>query len=396
MKNTVLSTGLAFFLLAMVLASTTVSVAGETQGFASLGTYGVLGTPQIDGIPQVTINGTDFVVNGEPYIFRGVNIEFAGLNIHYFGSPLPTLSQSTFDLLKSWKVNILRISLHMEAANPQYGVWNEDFFTLLDQLYDYAETHQIYLMIVPIMSYKVGPKYGGSGHPDWLFENATGTGQYDSDGPCALLYEAIVNKDPQHWAVEEAIRQYYQRIATMSRDRNIVMGYDIYNEPQYRDIPGYSRESATIFYETLADYITAIDSSKLMAVENNFISTRKPNIPNLFSSPHTYITQNAGDTVSIIKNRVIGYNGIGSGNTWQVPVLSGEWWAPLVGDGNPAFTEATAITQTMNFCTAFEELGWSWTLIRHLAQIPNLHPLDSVEQVYFDYFANNQPIPTSA
>jgi len=338
---------------------------------------------------KVGISGTNFVVNGQPFIFRGCNIEFEGLNIHYYGLPLPTLTQSTFDLLKSWKVNLLRISMHMEATSIGYNVWQEAFWTNLQTLLDLAEANGIYLLITPIMDYNMAPKFGGSGMPNWIFATAS-----TQDQGWDVLYKAIVNKDPVYSQVEEAFRYYYQRIATMCKGRNIVMGFDIFNEPEYRNVAGYSRESATIFYEALAAYLTAIDNTKPIAVENNFISTRKPNIPNLFSSPHTYITANPGDSVSTIISRLVGYNGIGSSNTWQVPVISGEWWAPDIG---ATFTEAQSVAWTKDCVTAFAQLKWGSTVLRRGTQIsgsnPGLSTSAAIQQTYLDYFALNTSLP---
>jgi len=379
-------------LLAVTLLVATIASVARAQdpSFQSIQSSGAIEYPS-DGIPRVTVSGTNFIVNGQPFIFRGVNIEFPVLAAHYYGSPFPSLSDATFNLLKSWNVNIIRVWLNIEMASPSYGTWTSAFFTAVDTLIDLAEAHNIYILLSVSHSYNLALKYGGAGLPNWMFDSAS-SDQYASDGGWATLYKAVVTEDPALVQVTSAIREYYHRIATYSKDRNIVMGYDLFNEPEFRRTTGYDNSSATRFYEKLATWILEIDAAKPICVENNFMSTTKPDIPNLFSSPHTYITQNAGDSVTTIKNRLVGYNGIGSYNTWGVPVLSGEWWGPLIGDGNPSFSESTAVQQTINFCIALDQLGWSSTICRHEAQIPNLHPTDSVEDVYFDYFSENQQV----
>jgi len=384
-KNTVLSTGLAFFLLAMVLASTTVSVAGETQGFAMLGTSGAIHISSGGEIPEITINGTDFVANGERFIFRGVNVQFTGL--HHPESGCQTISNATFDLYESWNVNVLRVWLNMEMASPSYGSWNQAFFDNLQRVVDLAETHNIYLFISSLHCYNLGPAFGGTGFPNWMF-----SGVSSQDSGWDILYKSVVLEDAAYPQIRTAIRDYYHRVVAIVKDRNIVMGYDIFNEPAYRSVPGYSKISASYFYEALSAYITEVDSFKPQAVEGNFIDDNyKPNIPNLFEAPHGY----AGHTYSYSLSQMKGYfqNSVywAHGSRWNVPMLNMEWFLGTQSEASNYGLTATDIANWYDtYLTAMEELGIGWAVLRCEASPSQLHWCGAtVKNVLLDHFALN-------
>lgn len=368
-------------------------------------------------LPQVSISGENFVVNGQPYQFRGALIQFAGLESHRYGLPFATIGPEIFNWLQSHKVNFVRASLTMELASPSYGTWNEQFFTNLENLINLAEQYNVYLMVVPIMSYKMAPKFNGSGHPDWWFPSPPLVCNPDSYGFCTnfygvngaldIIYKAIV-LDSTAYSIYDRIREsaivYHQRIASICKDRNAVMAIDIYNEPEYRKAgaAGYSAANSVILLEKLASWIREIDTIKPLAVENNFVTSTKPNITHMFSSPHGYITAQVGDSISTLIGRLQGYPGIGSTNVWNVPVVNGEWRGPSVGtqdQSSPSitWTSATAVAYTRNYIAAMEQLKWNSSIIRQASvQLSDgnqhLASDSAIEQAYFDYFALNLPI----
>jgi hypothetical protein len=381
---------LVSLLVATLLIPTIASVTGEPPSFQIL-SYGAIGPVASEGIAEVTIDGTDFMVNGEPYMFRGVNVQFTGL--HHPESGCQSISRTTFELYEDWNVNLFRVWLNMEMASPSYGVWDQNFFDDLELVLDLAEEHGIYLLISGLSCYNLGPAFGGTGFPSWMFTGISN--QYDG---WDILYKSVVQEDPAYSEIRDAIREYYHRVSNIIRNRNIVMGYDIFNEPAYRSVPGYSKISASYFYEKLSTYITEIDPYKPQAVENNFIDNNyKPNIPNLFCAPHGY----AGHTYIYSFTQMLGYFRNSDywvqGPRWNVPTMNGEWFLCKKSEASDYGLTADEIAQWYDtYITAMEQLGISWAVLRCEASPSNLHWAGSpVREVLHSHWELNIPPPVN-
>lgn len=359
--------------------------AGSFQSSSIVQSFGMIVALPNDGIPRVMISGTDFIVNGQPYMFRGVNIQFTGL--HHPESGCQPISRATFDLLKSWNVNLLRVWLNMEMASPAYGTWDQDFFDNLKQVMDLAEEYKIYLLISGLTCYNLGPAFGGTGFPSWMFPGIS-----DQNSGWDILYKSIVQEDPSYPEIRNAIREYYHRVCNMSKDTSIVMGYDIFNEPAYRSVPGYSKISASYFYEKLSVYITEVDSDKPQAVENNFIDNNyRPNIPNLFVCPHGYAGHTHTYSLSQMKSYFTSSDYWVQGPRWNVPTINDEWFLCTKSEASSYGMSADQIAQWYDtYITAMEQLGISWAVLRCEATFTNLHWAGSVvKNVLLNHWALN-------
>jgi hypothetical protein len=373
-----------------LLALTIASVVGQTQSFKELGTYGAVNSapdvPPDGSMPEITIDGRDFIANGTPIMFRGVNVQFTGL--HHPESGCQPISATTFDELKSWKVNIIRPWLNLELASPSYGSWNQAFFDNVALMVDLAEERNIYIMPSMNHQYNVGPAFSGTGLPSWMFSGIT-----TQDAAWDRLYKAIVQNDSATISVQirTAMRDYYHRLIAIFGNRSVIMGYDIFNEPEYRSVPGYSRLSASHFYEALNAYISDVDTTKPRCVESNFVDNAyKPNIPNLFTSGHGYATHTFSYSVTQMKSYFTSSDYWVQGPNWGVPTFNSEWFLATTTEASQnGWTNAQIVDWYHRYSQAMDELGIGWQYLRTGTSPSNLHWATGVKAELLSWFALN-------
>jgi len=371
-KNTDLKK-LPSLLAVTLLVATVASVArAQDPSFLGIQSYGVI---EYLSIPKITISGTDFIVNGEPYVFRGVNVQFVGLHEPEYWTTHLEINSGSFELLKSWNVNLLRVWLCMSMATPAKGVWSQNFFDRLEALLDLAEEYEIYLLIT-MSQWRLSDRWGSenSGLPIWMVQDYS----RESEAWEALYTDATL---------QGYIGECWQRIAEICKDRNIVMGYDVFNEPAIRGI------RATHFLEDISSYITAVDPDKPQCVENNFINYYvKPNIPNLFCAPHGYMghTYVSRNSVEDMKEWFRGSYWV-QGSYWNVPTMNNEWFLGTRSEAQEwGLTSSDIATWYDTYITAMEELGISWAVLRCEADIFNHHWAGrSVRNVLYSYWDLN-------
>lgn len=333
-------------------------------------------------LPKVTISGQDFIVNGQPYRFRGHVMKFTGLKpIEEWVDVLP--SESNFQILADWKVNLIRVEVCMETAEPERGVWNSNFFDLLDDVLTMAEERNIYVLLCN-MVYKVGRFFdpegvNGIGVPAWIFTEAGHPVPATEDEAFEAMYTDTT--------IQGFIGEFLARLAQVGKDRNVVMGIDLFNEPEIRGI------RATHFYEALSQYVTAVDPEKPQGVENNFIDNNvKPNIPNLFCAPHGYLghTANYYNNLNQMKQEFqSGY--FTQGQKWNVPTINAEWY---IGTENVlqqyGLTESEVPIWYDTYIKAMEELGMSWANLSCEDIFPSHHWVSEVGNVIKTYYLLNE------
>ena len=330
----------------------------------------------------VTVNGKNFVINGQPIMFRGVNIQFTGL--HHPESGCQPLSAGTFDELKLWNVNIIRPWLNMELASPSYGSWSQAFFDNVALMLDLAEARGIYVMPSMCHQYNVGPAFSGTGLPSWMF-----SGVSTQNEAWARLYGAVVQNDTSviSTQIRTAMKEYFQRLVAIFRNRAIVMGYDIFNEPEYRTVPGYGFIAASHFYEGLSQYITEVDAMKPQAIESNFVDlTYRPNIPNLFVTGHGYADHTRTYNLANMKNYFTSSDYWVLGGRWNVPTFNSEWFLAVESFG---LTADQIVAWFHTYVQAMDELGIGWQYLRTGTSPSNLHWSPGVKAELLSWFALN-------
>ena len=338
-------------------------------------------------LPLVSISGRNFIVNGQPHMFRGTNIQLTGL--HHPESGCQAINAATFNELQTWNVNIIRPWLNMELACTAYGTWNNAFFTNITTMLDLAEARNIYVMPSMNHQYNLSPALGGTGLPSWMFSGIGSQGAgWDR------LYKAVVSLDSSTICtqIRTALAEYYTRLMAVMQGRNVIMGYDIFNEPEFKDYPPYSKTSASYFYEAISDYIS--DTSKPQCVESNFVSNSyKPNLPNLFTSGHGYATHTFSYSLSQMKNYFSTSDYWVQGANWNVPTWNSEWFLATTSEASQNGWTATQIVDWYDrYCRAMDELGIGWQYLRTGTTPSNLHWATGVKAELLSWFALNEAV----
>jgi len=334
-------------------------------------------------LPKVGISGQRFVVDGQPFVFRGLNIRFDPLHYHESGNrPISTI---TFDMLKNFKVNILRVWLNMEMACPSAGQWSSSFFSALDTLLTLAEQYNIYLLLSN-SQYGLSKAFGSSytGLPAWMFQGITNV----TDGMNALYNNATIQGTSLK--MQDVVGEFWRRVCSQAKARNVVMGYDIFNEPGIRGLP------ASYFLEDISAYISAIDPEKPQAVENNFIdNTYKPKIPNLFCAPHGYAGHSRAYSLERMKTMFRSDGYYIQGPQWNVPTINSEWFLATQSEvAEWGLTDAQIAQWYDIYIRAMEEVhGTGWIYLQCESSIENLHWNSVVKPILQSYFALNSTPP---
>ena len=158
------------------------------------------------------------------------------------------VTQDDINQIKAWGFNAVRLPLHYEyfvnLGTPD--VWNEQGFTLLDNIISWCETAGIYV----ILDLHAAP--GGQ-------SDNSGISDYDSTKPS--LWESQDNRS-------KTVR-LWDKLSERYKNEAWVAGYDLINEPNW-DLPGGTllRE----LYEDLTRVIRANGDDHILFIEGNSYS----------------------------------------------------------------------------------------------------------------------------
>lgn len=228
-----------------------------------------------DPIPKLVVSGKQIQTeDGMPVLLKGVQLPFKDLVM--YGGVEPT--EETFQMLDEIGMNTVRLELVPEKLVPQEGVWDQKAFDTLEKALDLAEKHNIYVILV-IHQYKESSFFGGLGFPSWYVQ------RYDfrkgDTGKFGKMWMARQHPFEDSW---DFVVECWKKVIEVSKNRTIVAGYDLFNEP-----PGAPRK----FYEYLSAQIEPLDPDKIHFADTPFLfkgmeDETKPNIHNLVLAPHIY------------------------------------------------------------------------------------------------------------
>lgn len=229
-----------------------------------------------DPIPKLVAKGKEIQTeDGKSVILKGPNLPLKYLAYH---SELET-NEETFQKLDDMGANVVRIVINLDATMPQEGEWDQKSINTLKQALDLAERYHIYV-ILNIHQYK-GSSYfrWGLGFPPWYVQRYSEFSKYDWD----KFHQMWINRQPPFEDSWDFVVEGWNKIIDISRGRNIVIGYDLFNEPGR----GYE------LYEYLSAGIKLFDPEKIHFAETMHLfrakaSEEKPEIHNLVLSPHLY------------------------------------------------------------------------------------------------------------
>jgi len=236
------------------------------------------------------------------------------------------VTEEDLDSIASFGYNSVRLGMHYnlftlpieEEPVPGENTWLTKGFEMVDELLDWCEARQIYL----ILDLHAAP--GGQGYDEAISD-------YDPTKPS--LWESDFNKSKTValWA----------QLADRYKDEPWIGGYDLINETNW-NLGTFDLRN---LYVQITNAIRAVDTNHILFIEgnwfaNDFTGLTPPWDSNMVYSFHKYWTYN--DTASI--QWVLDLR-----NQYNVPLWCGESGE----NSNVWYTEAIKLFEDNN-------IGWSW------------------------------------
>lgn len=222
-----------------------------------------------DPIPKLVAKDKEIQTeDGKTIILKGPNLPLKNLA---FYSQLE-VNEETFQKLDEMGANVVRIVINLDAMMPREGEWDQKSLETLKMALDLAEKHHIYVILNI-------HKFRFLGFPQWYIQRY----KKGFDGNWEKFRQMWLNRQPPFEDSWDFFVEGWKKIIEVSKDRNIVVGYDLLNEPGQ----GYE------LYEYLSSQIEPFDLGKIHFAETMHLfrgmsSEEKPKIDNLVLSPHLY------------------------------------------------------------------------------------------------------------
>lgn len=199
-------------------------------------------------------------------ILRGINV---GGNVKW--APFDfRMEEADWDVLYNWGYNVARLLIIWEAIEPEEGVYSEEFFQKVDQQIAWAEERGIFV-ILDMHQDVWGPAFGGDGAPRWASRLDI---PFTWNNPWGINYfaPAVITSYDDFWASAELQDHYanaWLKAIERYKDRAIVIGYDLYNEPFFgsRTPWNFERDYLGPFQDRLAARIRAVDPDRIIFYE---------------------------------------------------------------------------------------------------------------------------------
>jgi len=228
------------------------------------------------------------------------------------------VTQRDIDTLASWGMNSIRLPLHYRLLSPSPGEYDESGFALIDNLLEWCEANELYL----ILDMHCAP--GGQNS-----DNIS-----DSDGEAKLW---------THPANQEHLVDLWKTIAGRYVDEQWIGGYDLINEPVLPE--GYDNSDLRALYIRIKNAIRSVDENHIIFIEGNWYATdfnrlTPPFDPNMVYAFHKYWNETTAATISQYLN---------IRNQWGVPL----WLGESGENSNVWFHETIQLMEANN-------IGWNW------------------------------------
>lgn len=309
-----------------------------------------------------TTHSVAISIQGEHFVdASGAKIIFRGYNLQAKAPPLQPVQRAE-DLDPLWQMgsNLLRLNFVWEAAEPEKGQYNEEYFRYYDQVIQWAWERGMYVLID--FHNNAFSRYAangcGSGFPEWALSPDATRYEPALNGSCIFassMMEAMLSEDNyRNWydfmtdrhGVRERFFALTRRLANTYRDHPAVIGFDL-NEPMaFTPILQYDSGLTNQFFITWQQEIAAVDPRFITFWGDSpfqFIFLNRP--------PHLEFPTNAnvGLDAHYYEPGASGFGrplfGVEHGlnailatrTQYQVPVLVGEFGANLKGKQNHLF-----------------------------------------------------------
>ena len=267
------------------------------------------------------------------------------------------------DSLAAWGFNSIRLPMHYNLMTlpiedePIAGqhTWIEEGFTIIDNLLEWAEPHNMYI----ILDMHAAP--GGQGY------NAD-ISDYDSTKPS--LWESTANQNK--------LIALWKKIAERYKDNEWIGGYDLINETNW-DLPGGTLLRQV--FEKITAAIREVDKNHIIYIEgndyaNNFTGLTPPWDDNMVYSFHKYwSTVNDDDLDWILPMR----------DQYDVPL----WMGESGENSNTWYTRFISLLEK-------NDVGWAWWTIKKVGDIdsPFSVKLNPGYQKILDYWKGEGEKPS--
>lgn len=255
----------------------------------------------------LTVLGAGIRVEGTRFVDQdGATVLLRGWNMSAKIPPYDTnANEASFELLRSWGANVIRLSYIWEAMESVRGEYNESYLQSMDQLVQWANQYDIWVIIdIHQDAYSRYSLQGcGEGFPEWAVngDKAEPDNGEACEGWGRLMYEDYADDGPmqQEWnafyANQNGVRNAYfamiEMLAKRYSSHSNVIGIDLMNEPfgEYEQI--YT------FYEEAADHVRAIAPDWVLFLSPHAMTSgslnavgfgEKPDISQVAISPHYY------------------------------------------------------------------------------------------------------------
>ncbi len=268
------------------------------------------------------------------------------------------VTEKDIEEMKSWGVDHVRIPFHYNLFyDIEAGAFVDEGFERIDELLVWCKRHRVDVILD--MHAAPGAQSDGA--------------IADSDGTARFWTESET-----YWPIAIEI---WEEIARRYKDENIIIGYDILNEPVTPE--PYGSQDLARFYGRVVPAIRAIDTNHILFIEGNYFATTfdflfPPFDDNMVYAFHKYWNETDQGTIQYLLN---------IRQEYDTPL----WLGETGENSNGWFYETVRLAESNN-------IGWNWWTHKKLETITS--PLSSPTNDNYDkvvaYWKNEGPRPTQA
>lgn len=185
------------------------------------------------------------------------------------------ISWHTFDdyarISSDWGFNCIRLLIFWSAIEPEPGVFNDSYLSLVEERVSWAEDLGMYV-ILDMHQDLYSAKFGGDGAPYWaVWDDGFG---FTPVGPWWLNYiQPAVRRAFKNFWTEEELRMHFidswVYVAERFAGSSAVIGYEILNEPYFGTFLPWSFEKTYLkdFYLDVISAIRTVDENHYIFYE---------------------------------------------------------------------------------------------------------------------------------
>ena len=297
----------------------------------------------------VQVSGQRFVdTQGRVTVLRGINVSGDAKVPPFYG----VTAARQLDPLPEWGLNTLRLLFTWEAFEPSPCDYEESYLQYFEQVTRWAAQRGLYVIVDfhqdAFSRFSTGGC--GEGFPAWAVHSSITLREPLNDERCEswgtrMLIDVSHHRSWHHFHRDsEGARTRFlamvERVAHRMAQHPNVIGYDVINEPW-----GTNRELLSL-YEDAAAVIRRQDPQAVLFIPPHaFLSSGlvgngipRPNLHNFAYAPHYY------DPIMITFKWWLGNTSapplnlmLRQAQTWDVPMLLGEFGAPAGTRGGAAY-----------------------------------------------------------